>query len=339
MVVATKNNWIVFYLSMSRESRVELILGGNLFGYSLDKDETFKLLDYASGLHVVAIDTAGSYSSGLSETIIGDWLWDRGLQSSTKIMTKLEIDKGTTARFFKESLHRQFDASLSRLRSYSVETLLLHHFTSEPECLDTFLDFVEKKMEIGQIKRWGICNIAPKEFLFLVGRMVDRQMKEVTVQNYCNWARRDADYWSQFFALIDGKNINLTAVSYGIFGRGALVQGEKPNNDHDIFGKRRSLLNPLINHEKLDTRLQEILKLIRFMMLEEDNSLERFALSFVSQQRSNVLIGVRSIQQLNSILESLRNQINLALMKDIFLHISIPIAKLETTLGDPGIGN
>ncbi len=317
---------------------MQLILGGNLFGYSLDRSETFRLLDQASNFGIHKIDTAGIYSLGVSESIIGDWIWDRGLQLSTKIITKLEVENVISAASFEESLHRQFDASLSRLRSDSIETLLLHHFVYEPNFLDRYLDFVEKKIEIGQIKYWGICNIAPKEFTFLVERMVHRQLQEVTIQNYCNWAKRDFDYWSQFFTLTDRKKIRLNAISYCVFGRGALVHREYLKSVQDNFGKQRTFLNPLLNQEKSNTNLQDILRKIHNMSLNTENPLERFALSFILQQKSNVIVGVRSIIQLNSILESMRVQMSQTLIKEILSHIYIPMTKLELNLGDSGFG-
>lgn len=317
---------------------MQLILGGNIFGYSLNRYESFQLLDQASNFGVHEIDTAGTYSLGVSESIIGDWIWDRGYQLSTKIITKLEVEKVISAESFEESLHRQFDASLSRLRSDSIETLLLHHFVFQPEFLDRYLDFVEKKIEIGQIKHWGICNIAPKEFTFLVEKMVHRQLQEVTIQNYCNWAKRDFDYWSQFFTLTDGKKIRLNAISYGVFGRGALVHREYLKSVHDNFGKQRALLNPLINQEKSNINLLDILRHIRDMAPNTENPLERLALSFILRQKSKVILGVRSIGQLNSILESMRAQMSQALIKEILSHTKIPMTKLELNLGDSGFG-
>ena len=336
--MARGSTFIIFFLWMRKEYRLPLILGGNLFGYSLDRNETFKLLDQAFDSGIIEIDTAGVYSSGLSETIIGDWIVSRKRQETMKIITKLEINNVNSISAFEASLHIQFEASLSRLRSGVIDTLLLHHFPSNFKLVDIYLDFVERKMSLKQIRHWGISNIATKEFSFMVTRMMRRQLKEVTIQNYCNWAKRDFSYWSHFFSLVDQEQIGLNVASYGVFGRGALVNMQARNELIDDFGKQRSFLNPLIHQEKSDALLQNILRIICKMIPEKENPLERFALSFILQQRSKVLIGVRTLKQLDSILDSIRSPIDHDSVADVLSNISILRAKLEIGLGDLGFG-
>jgi len=315
-----------------------LILGGNIFGYSLDKYQTFELLDRAFDYGIVEIDTAGVYSSGISESIIGDWIIHRKRQDSLKIITKLEVDNRNTISDFQASLHLQFETSLSRLRSEVVDTLLLHHYPSDSKFLKTYLDFVEEKMSLHQIKRWGICNISPKAFSVLAEDMVCRKLPEVTIQYYCNWAKRDASYWSHFFSLVDGEDIILNAISYGVFGRGALVDMQIKDRRHEEFGKQRSFLNPIIRQEKSNFHLQVILREISRMTSEKENILERLALSFILHQRSKVLIGVRTVEQLGSILNAIQAPIDRDYVADVLSHISYLKAKLEIGLGDPGFG-
>lgn len=58
-----------------------ICLGGNVFGWTADRDETFDVLDRYSAAGGNFIDTADSYSffapgnsGGESETLIGEWL-------------------------------------------------------------------------------------------------------------------------------------------------------------------------------------------------------------------------------------------------------------------------
>jgi aryl-alcohol dehydrogenase-like predicted oxidoreductase len=336
--VEIENTFIFSFLRIRKDHSLALILGGNIFGYSLDKRETFKLLDQAFEYGILQIDTAGVYSSGLSESIIGEWIASRKRQESMKIITKLEIDNINSISAFEASLHFQFEASLSRLRCEQVDTLLLHHYPTNFKFLETYLNFVEKKISLKQIAHWGISNIAPKEFSFLVTKMVQRQLREVTVQNYCNWAKRDADYWSQFFSLINQEQMTLNVMSYGVFGRGALVKVPNRNPISEEFGKQRSFLNPLIHQEKSDVNLQAILQAIYGMISEKENPLESFALSFILQQRSMVIIGVRTTKQLESILDLIRSPINHESVQEILFHISTPRTKLDLSLGDSGFG-
>lgn len=62
-----------------------LVFGGNVFGWTADRDRSFQLLDRFVERGFNAIDTADSYSAwapglngGESETVIGEWLAQRG---------------------------------------------------------------------------------------------------------------------------------------------------------------------------------------------------------------------------------------------------------------------
>lgn len=336
--MAIESTFIIFFLWIRKDHSLTLILGGNIFGYSLDKRETFKLLDQALEYGIIQIDTAGVYSTGLSESIIGDWIVSRKRQESIKVITKLEIDNINSISAFEASLHFQFEASLSRLKCEHVDTLLLHHYPTNLKFLETYLNFVEKKISLKQIRHWGISNISTKEFSFLVTKMNQRQLREVTVHNYCNWAKRDANYWSRFFSITDQEQMTLNPASYGVFGRGALVKMQNRNPISEEFGKQRSFLNPLIHQENSDVLLQAILQAIYRMNSEKESPLESFALSFILQQRSMVLIGVRTTKQLETILDSIQSPINHESVKEILFHISTQRAKLDLSLGDSGFG-
>src|ERR1700744_6488818 len=73
-----------------------LCLGGNVFGWSADRDESFAVLDAYAAAGGNFIDTADVYmaaapgnSGGESETIIGEWLAARGNRDEIVIATKV----------------------------------------------------------------------------------------------------------------------------------------------------------------------------------------------------------------------------------------------------------
>ncbi|MGW3470347.1 aldo/keto reductase [Saccharopolyspora sp. NPDC000995] len=73
-----------------------ICLGGNVFGWTADRDESFEVLDRYSAAGGNFIDTADSYSffapgnsGGESETLIGEWLRARGNRDDIVIATKV----------------------------------------------------------------------------------------------------------------------------------------------------------------------------------------------------------------------------------------------------------
>ena len=82
-----------------------LCLGGNVFGWTADKDMSFRLLDRALEAGLDFIDTAEMYSvwvpghsGGESEAIIGEWLASRRCRDRVIIATKVGADMGDGAQ-------------------------------------------------------------------------------------------------------------------------------------------------------------------------------------------------------------------------------------------------
>jgi aryl-alcohol dehydrogenase-like predicted oxidoreductase len=109
-----------------------LCLGGNVFGWTADRDESFAVLDgyLAGGGNFV--DTADVYmaaipgnSGGESETIIGEWTAARGNRDDVVIATKvgkLPEHEGLG----RETIHAAADASLKRLGTDHIDLYYAH---------------------------------------------------------------------------------------------------------------------------------------------------------------------------------------------------------------------
>src|SRR5271165_4934445 len=78
-----------------------VMLGGNVFGWTVDEAASFLLLDAAFDAGLNFIDTADVYSiwipghvGGESETIIGKWFARSGKRDRVFIATKVGMDMG-----------------------------------------------------------------------------------------------------------------------------------------------------------------------------------------------------------------------------------------------------
>src|SRR6478609_6139410 len=76
-----------------------LALGGNVFGWTIDKPTSFKILDGFTDAGFNLIDTADVYSrwapgnqGGESETIIGNWLKQSNKRDKVIIATKVGME-------------------------------------------------------------------------------------------------------------------------------------------------------------------------------------------------------------------------------------------------------
>src|ERR1700678_1608423 len=78
-----------------------IMLGGNVFGWTVNESDSFRLLDAAFDAGLTFIDTADVYSrwlpghaGGESETILGKWLAKGNKRSNVIIATKLGLEMG-----------------------------------------------------------------------------------------------------------------------------------------------------------------------------------------------------------------------------------------------------
>ncbi len=144
--------------------------GGNVFGWTADRDRSFALLDAFVGAGFDFIDTADVYSrwvpghvGGESETVIGDWLASRGGRHRVVIATK--VGMGQPGRAFHEgALHRahieaSIDASLKRLRVDHVD-LYQSHADDAATPIEETLDAFARLVAAGKVRAIGASNFS-----------------------------------------------------------------------------------------------------------------------------------------------------------------------------------
>lgn len=144
-----------------------LMLGGNVFGWTVDEAASFKILDafVASGLSF--IDTADSYSTwvpghkgGESETIIGNWIRRSGKRDKVVIATKVGSEiPGQGKGLSKAWIMRQAEGSLKRLQTDTIDLYQSHRDdpnTPVEETLEAYAQLIQQ----GKVRAIGCSNFA-----------------------------------------------------------------------------------------------------------------------------------------------------------------------------------
>jgi aryl-alcohol dehydrogenase-like predicted oxidoreductase len=149
-----------------------LAFGGNVFGWTIDEERSFELLDAFVDAGFNLIDTADVYShwkpgnkGGESETIIGKWLKLRGNRDKVVIATKV----GGAVAGGKKSLTRQHileavDASLKRLQTDYIDLYQSHWDdldTPVAETIETFAELVKQ----GKVRAIGASNLSTERLI------------------------------------------------------------------------------------------------------------------------------------------------------------------------------
>lgn len=179
------------------------VLGGNVFGWTADEDESFAVLDAYHEAGGRAIDTADAYSSwipghegGESEEIIGRWLSKRGHRDEVQVATK--VGQLTSAPgLSRASIRKGLDDSLRRLQTDHVD-LYYAHFDDPDTPLEDTVAALDEVVREGKVKHLAASNYSVERLT----RALEIQQREglhgfEVFQAHYNLARRkkfEADY-------------------------------------------------------------------------------------------------------------------------------------------------
>jgi aryl-alcohol dehydrogenase-like predicted oxidoreductase len=137
-----------------------LVLGGNVFDWTVKGDDAFAILDRFAEAGGTMIDTADVYSAwvpghkgGESESLIGEWLRRSGRRDKMLIATKVGFTEGLKP----EGIAKAADASLARL---GIETIDLYYaHKDDPETpLEDALGAFDALVRAGKVRAIGASN-------------------------------------------------------------------------------------------------------------------------------------------------------------------------------------
>lgn len=144
-----------------------LMFGGNVFGWTIDEKESFKILDSFVDAGFNFIDTADTYSrwvpgnkGGESETIIGNWMKKTGKRKEVLIATKLggDVGKGKkdlSAQYVKEAS----EASLKRLQTDHIDLYQTHYDDLDTPVEET-MTALNQLIKEGKVRYIGASNLS-----------------------------------------------------------------------------------------------------------------------------------------------------------------------------------
>lgn len=143
-----------------------LSLGGNVFGWTADRETSFAVLDGYTAGGGNFVDTADGYSAwvpgntgGDSERILGEWFAARGNRDQVVLATKVSQHpdfRGLAA----DNIRRAADASLERLGTDHID-LYYAHFDDESVPLEETLGAFSALVDAGKVRYIGISNYSP----------------------------------------------------------------------------------------------------------------------------------------------------------------------------------
>lgn len=142
-----------------------LVLGGNVFGWTADRDASFAVLDAFVAGGGTMIDTADVYSAwvpghkgGESESMIGEWLSTSGKRDSVLIATKVGMLPGEGGeKLAPARIAAACEASLNRLGTDRIDVYFAHQ-DDDATPQDAVLEAFGRLVDAGKVRVVGASN-------------------------------------------------------------------------------------------------------------------------------------------------------------------------------------
>jgi aryl-alcohol dehydrogenase-like predicted oxidoreductase len=152
-------------LGSSSVQVVPLVLGGNVFGWTIDESTSFEILDRFVDRGFNFIDTADMYSTwvpgnvgGESETIIGNWFAHSSKRDRVVLATKVGMPMGEGKKGLKASyIERALEDSLKRLKTDYIDLYQSHTDDADTPLEETLTAF-DRLVKAGKVRVIGASN-------------------------------------------------------------------------------------------------------------------------------------------------------------------------------------
>jgi aryl-alcohol dehydrogenase-like predicted oxidoreductase len=196
-----------------------ICLGGNVFGWTADEEQSYAVLDAYTEAGGNFVDTANSYlvEHGRSETIIGRWLKERGNRDQIVLATKVGGGRDPEYRNLRaDTIRGEAHASLDRLRTDHIDVYYGHHDDLETP-LEESLRAFDALVKEGTVRHVAASNYSPERLTEALRLQRELGLAEFTVlQPHYNLVERDyertlapiADAWDlavlPYYALASG---------------------------------------------------------------------------------------------------------------------------------------
>ena len=160
----------------------ELCMGTQTFGWVTEERDAYAMMDHFVDSGGNFFDTSNIYNKGKSETILGNWLKQRGNRSELVIASKVFFPAGegpNDTGLSRKHIFDQIDRSLRRLQTDHIDLYQMHCWDSSTPLEET-LRALDDLVRVGKIRYIGASNYTASQL-----------MRAIMLSNANSWARFD----------------------------------------------------------------------------------------------------------------------------------------------------
>ena len=214
-----------------------IAFGGNVFGWTLDEKQSFKILDAFVDADLDFIDTADTYSwwvdgnKGIeSETIIGKWIGNKKNRDKIILSTKVGSQNNEHPKnISKKYILKSVEDSLKRLKTDYID-LYQSHFDDEITPVEETLSAYQQLIEEGKVRAIGTSNMSIDRIRQSLKASKEEGLpKYETLQPLYNLMERKA-YEKELKSLVQEQGLGV--ISYSSLASGFLTGKYRSKEDY-----------------------------------------------------------------------------------------------------------
>ncbi|CAD0115005.1 unnamed protein product [Aureobasidium uvarum] len=284
---------------------------------SMDKKQSFELLDAFVAAGGNFIDTANNYQNEQSEQWLGEWMQERGNRDQMVIATKFTgyaLGKGKAANHcgnHKRSLFMSVRDSLKKLQTDFMDVLYLHwwdHTTSIEEIMDSLHILVEQ----GKVMYLGISD-SPAWVVSAANYYAKAHGKTPFSIYQGRWNIMLRDFEREIIPM--ARHFGMALAPWDVLGGGkfqskAAIEERKKKNE--------GLRNMMGNSEQTEDEVK-ISAALEEVANEHNVTVTAVALAYVMSKTTNVfpLVGGRKVEHLHDNIKALTIKLSDAQIKKL----------------------
>lgn len=133
----------------------------NMHKWTLNPEESEKIIKHALNLGINFFDTANCYSAGTSEEYLGKAIKNNVAREKVVLATKVYFNDG---KLSKTAIPREVDGSLKRLGTDYIDLLIIHRFDYDTPIEET-MEALDKVVKSGKVRAIGASAMYGYQFM------------------------------------------------------------------------------------------------------------------------------------------------------------------------------
>ena len=279
-----------------------ICVGGMSFGkpssdfheWTLEQEDTNKMIKCALDLGINFFDTANQYSNGTSEEYLGKAIKKYVKREDAIIATKVYFNEG---KLSKNAINREIDLSLKRLGTDYVDLYIIHRFDYSTPIEET-MEALHNLVKCGKVRALGASAMYGYQF-HNMQECADKNgfTKFVSMQNHYNLLYREDE--RELIPVCKQYGVSLTPYSPLAAGRLSRLEW--------FSDSKRSATDKVAISKYDNTKEQdyEITKQVHLLAQKYEDSMSQIAIAWqYAKGVASPIVGATKIQNLQDVVKA-----------------------------------